>query len=346
MSNVFIGLDVGRSSVKGVAHFSNESSELHSEKCIFPTNVAKARPIIYETLMPNARRDTVTFDGEDYWTGETALVQAMGAEPLGRSDSWILSKEHDVLVKAAVGRLMAQGVPYEPENAVVALGVPSRVFRERQDLVKALREATAKALSVGGRTPTVFVHAQPMGVIAAYTLEKDGFTREGRDLSSESYAVVDIGQYTTDLSAVVKGEPVIEATASCEGMELISNHLRRHLRTLDLELPVLDLESLLANPQLRARGETHQLKDCLDEAIADVLVPKIITAVTETFNPVLLQSVDTILIAGGGAPVVFEALKKHPKLSHANTVEEPRWSISEGFARLAALMHASALVGR
>ena len=345
MNKVFIGLDVGRSTVKGVAHFESKDSPevLSTASCIFPTSVAKARPLIFESLMSGAQADTVTFDGEDYWTGGTAIVQAMGADPLGRSDTWILSKEHDILIKSAVSRLMAQGMPYQPENAFVALGVPSRVFRERQDLVAALRKATAQALAVNDIEPAVFVHAQPLGVIAAHTLDPDGFTKEDRDIENESYAVVDVGQYTTDLSAVVRGEPVIEATASCEGMELISNHLRAHLRTLDLEFPLLDLATLLANPQLRARGKTHDLKECLDEAISQVLVPKIISAITETFNPVLLQSVDTILIAGGGAPVVFAALKRHPKLLHAQIVEDPRWSISEGFARLAALMHASSL---
>lgn len=335
-TNSFIGLDLGRSAVKAYARQDGKTFSV-----LFESAVAKARPVVFDSLQASAEADTVSHKNQDYWTGKTALIQAMGADPLGRNDDWILGIEHEVLIVAAIERLKAKGLNFEPGDAYITIGVPSRVFRERRDLVSGVRANTIAALTTASGAPTVIVQPQPLGVIARHTLDEDGYQQEGRDMTTDSFAVIEIGQFTADYSAVVKGLPVIEATDSVEGVELIVNHVRSQLHNEGAQLGATDVQALLASPKIKIRGQIRDLSPWINEAINQILLPKVITAAKNTFNPMLLQSVDAILIAGGGAPIVFDGIKADPAMCHAELIETPREAVADGFARLSALMHAT-----
>lgn len=333
MATSFIGIDLGRSAVKVVARQGDRTISF-----MFPSAVTKAQAVVFDQLVERASRDTVELRGETYWTGDTSLMQNWGSDPVGRNDDWVSGVQHDVLVASALKRLEAEGLEYDPADAFITLGVPSRVFRDRRDLLRAVRENSAAVLARDGVAPKVSVQAQPIGVIACHTLTADGYSQPGRSLEKDSYAVVEIGQFTTDFTAVVKGLPIIEATASCEGVELVVGHIRSKLREEGITLGNVDLQTLITQKSIRVRGQDRDLSDLIDQGIKLVLLPKIMETLKVSFNPVLLQSVDQVLVAGGGAPLVYPVLKEMPHVSHAFMVENPRNAVSDGFARLSALM--------
>lgn len=332
----FLGIDLGRSAVKAVARYGSKTFTT-----IFPSAVVKAKPIVFQELMESAAADTVLFKGDDYWIGKTALVQGIGSEPVGRNDDWVTGPEHDILVLAAVQKLISEGLNFQAGKAHITLGVPSRVFKERRELVNTIRRNIIALLSNASGKPSVYIHAQPMGVIARHTLDVQGFTAEGRDLAHDSFAVIEVGQFTTDFSAVIKGQPMIDATDSTDGVELVTNHVRSRLRDEGIHLATLDMQSLLANPTMKVRGEVKNLEPSIREGIDQVLMPKIMAAARSIFNPMLLQTADAILLAGGGAPIILAGIKAMPQMSHAIQLENPREAVADGFARLSALMHAT-----
>jgi plasmid segregation protein ParM len=334
MHTPFIGIDIGRSAVKAIARQGARTFSV-----TFPSAVCAAQEVVFEEIAAKAAVDAVDLRGETFWTGETALTQHWGGEAIGRNDDWVMGPQHDVLIAAAMKRLQAAGLQYDG-TGVVNLGVPSRVFRGRRDLVLGLKKNAEAVLDRGVPGLEVYVHAQPMGVVASHTLDADGYMREGASLEDGSFAVIEIGQFTTDFTAVLKGEPIIQATASCEGVELIMNHMRGRLRDQGIQLPHVDLHQLLADRSIRVRGARVDLGEMLDEGISKVFLPKVIENAKKTLSPALLQSVDQILVAGGGAAIAMPGLEKNAMFSHAIVVNEPRLAVADGLARLSAMVHA------
>lgn len=328
----FIGLDMGRSAVKVVARKGDK--EFHVS---FPSAVMEAaRSLVFDDLAASAEADTVTVAGQDYWTGETALRQGIDREPIGRSDEWVTTKTHDALTLSAIQRLNDAGLKFNPAKATVVLGVPSRVLRDRRDLVASMRDQVIKLLSDGKSSPQVIVLAQPMGVIAAHTMTPDGQAKEGFDLDRQSFAVIDVGQYTTDYVAVVEGVPIVDAADSSEGVEVIALQVKEQLGEMGFDLGARDLQRMMLNPKIRKRGQDIDLKPMIQGAVASVLAPKIIQVAKGVFKRQLLQDVDSVLIAGGGAPWVVDQIKVDPDMVHAVQVENPREAVADGFARMAA----------
>lgn len=326
---LWAGIDLGRSAVKVVARQGQQKAGL-----MFPSAVVRAKQVVFDQLRAKAADDTVELGTETYWTGDTALMQNWTAEATGREDDWVAKPAHDVLIRSAMDRLARAGMKVDGP-AFVTIGVPSRVFRERRDLVRVVH---ANTVAVLGKQAEVFVQPQPFGVIANYTLDEEGFNAPGKAMDRDSYVVVEVGQFTTDFAAVVKGQPVIDATASTDGLELVVNHIRSRLRDRDIEIGNLDMQTLMVERNLRIRGQSVDLGPFIEEGIHDVLMPKIMEAFRATFPPVLLQTADKVLVAGGGAPIVIEGLHRFKQAEHAEMLSEPRMAVADGFARLSALM--------
>lgn len=328
----YIGLDMGRSAVKVVARAGDKDFHVS-----FPSAVMEAaRSLVFEDLAASAEADTVTVAGQDFWTGETALRQGISQDPIGRSDEWVSSRIHDALTLSAIQRLDAQGLNFDPGKATIVLGVPSRVLRDRRDLVASLRDQVARLLTRKSVSPRVIVLAQPMGVIAAHTMSEDGQAKDGFDLEQQSFAVIDVGQYTTDYVAVVEGVPIVDAADSSEGVEVIALQVKEKLAAMGFELGARDLQRMMLNPKIRKRGQDIDLKPLIQEAVDMVLAPKIIQVAKGVFRRQLLQDVDAVLVAGGGAPWVVSQIKADPDMIHAVQVANPREAVADGFARMAA----------
>lgn len=334
--NQWIGLDLGRSAVKVCAMLGSNRINLSFPTAVMPA----ARSLVFDELEESAAADSVMLNGMSYWTGATALRQGIDKAPVGRTDEWLIQTDHDALLLSAVKRIRAAGIEFDPGRAVITVGVPSRVAKERRDLVKRVRERVGELLGDGKAKPLVNVVAQPIGVIAAYTMTDGGDVKDGADPDSHSYAVIEIGQHTTDFAAVVEGEPIVSAADSSEGVEVIAAHvldsLRSELKQDDLELGVRDLQIMMTSPTKKVRGQTINLRPMIERAVADVLAPKILAKAKEVFGRQLLQSADAILLAGGAAPWVYTLIKTDPLLGHTVMLENPREAVAEGFARLAA----------
>lgn len=333
----FIGLDVGRSATKVCALTGGERIALS-----FPTAVMH----VPDAIIPNdvaalAKPDTVTVEGRELWVGPTALAQQMQAEALGRRDEWVLEIEHFALLASAVARLQAAGLQYDPSKAVITLGVPSRVAAQRLDLVVDLRKRAAELLAAGGAKPIVQILPQPLGIIGAHTLTEEGAAIEGHDPDTARYAVIEVGQYTTDFSAVRDGGTVVGATVSTDGVELVARRAAEDLAAKGLRLYPRDLSEIMVNTRVRRRGVDVELRPTLERAVKELLLPKIASAAKAAFGPQLLEEADAVLVAGGGAYWVFEALQALPDFAHAKLVPSPREAVAEGFARLSAMVGAA-----
>lgn len=331
-NSVFFGIDVGRSAVKGVAYSGNNRWEV-----LFPTAVSKTTAVTF-AVSQATERDTVMLNGENYWTGETSQIQHMGATAVGTSDAWVATDEHDVLVLSAINRLVAEGAPYDPQFTVVTLGVPSRVFKDRRDLVKTVKERASSYLTVSGVSPAIEVQAQPMGVIGSIALNGDGSSNTANSIDARSFAVVEVGQATTDFTAVIRGNVVVESTTSCEGVAMVISSVSQGLaaRPSPITLPESAAQSLLVTRSLQVYGKALPMGDEIDAAVRDVLMPRIMAQFNEAFNKQTLQFVDQILVAGGGAPIVFPEISK--LFPHAVLVEKSRFAVADGLAKLGALL--------
>lgn len=341
--NQFIGLDLGRSAVKLVARGPNGVEV----RIAFPSAVMKAPPsLVYREVEQSAASDTVVMDGETLWTGETALKQGVDQEPIGRSDEWVVGKAHDALVLSAISRLNEAGFNFDPARAVITLGVPSRVAKDRRDILIALKANVLKRLSTGKDRPMINVIAQPVGVIASHALAHDGEPREGQDPDTHSFAVIEVGQYTTDYCAVLEGEPIVSATESSEGVELVAMHVAAALREQGLELGPRNLQRMMLTPTINARGKQIDLRPLIAQAVKDHLLPKTLETARAVFRSQLLQESDAVLVAGGGAGLIYELLKKDPQFTHAVQVAAPREAVADGFSRLSAAFAHGAGDGR
>jgi plasmid segregation protein ParM len=330
----FIGIDCGRSGVKVVAYKDGQRFAV-----VFPAAVMeRPRALAFDDLAEKTAADTVEIGLTSYWTGETALTQVTTDQSaIGRSDDWVTKVEHDVLILSAINRLNAAGFGFDPKEASIVIGVPSRVAKDGKDIVRQMTENTTKLLEKAfGKAPRLEAIAQPMGVMTSHCVDTQG--KEIIDPSNASFLVVDVGQFTTDLVAVKEGVAISNAAESCQGIEAIAAYVRTELKAQGLVMGVHDLHRLMQHQKIKVRGQVIDLKPMIDDAVKKVLSPKIIATIRTVFGELLIQNATNILVAGGGAPVMIDYLKAEQDMPHAICVENYREAVADGYAKLAMVM--------
>jgi len=329
----FIGLDIGRSAVKAIARHNSRSYTVNFPSCVTP-----AERIVFGELKESAPPDTVTLRDQSYWVGKTARIQDWGAPGIGRYDDWVLSDQHDILVLAAMKKLQREGLNYDG-NAVITLGLPSRVFRYRGDLAQALHTRISALLSIGSSKPDVHVHAQSMAVVARHTIDVDGSDLEGgASFEQGRFAVIEVGQFTTNFLLLERSVPIRMAMTSCDGVEAVIHQLRAKLRDQNMDVTNADLEDLAVKRKMSVRGACVDMGPLLDQAVDRVFVPYVIENAMDSFGS-HIENVDQVLVAGGGAPLLLNGLKSTGRFDHAVLVDEPRFAVANGLAKISAVVH-------
>lgn len=327
-----VALDIGRSAVKAMAHANGQTYRI-----IFPSIVSRATTIFDEAARLAAEIDTVDVRVSEaegstsshrtarYFTGETARLQGNASTTVGLNHDWIQSPEYQALVLAARKQFAALGVT-GLENALIVVGTPSSLFHTQRMVMQA---ATYDAWPA-----TVKVLSQPMGAYLSFVMDHDGKIIRERYFdeygTKKSWAVIDIGHYTTDYLLMKEGVNQQGKAESGEGISKAVKNLQQILlNNRGMTVDALRGEVVLREKRIKHMGSYVPVEKEVESAILPVAENIIEHAITIFSKEVSI--LDGILLAGGGAEMVHSQLVK--KWSHVALTEEPRMAIVEGYLR-------------
>lgn len=286
----------------------------------FPSFACPAVVITDPAEAARAAKETVNIDGRDWFFGKTAILQSGGVLSNGLSDTWVETPEHTALLVGALQKLSYSGVNLE--GGAIALGLPSRLHQRQKD---ALREIARRYVAA-----EILVLPQPIGPYYAAMLDEDGRQYKERPLKSASWAVVDIGYYTTDFLLMCEGRWIEAVKDSVKGAHIAAAALQRILRDKNYEIDLAECEQALQTKYIRHFGQVDVSAE-VSEAVS-VIVSEVVDKAGRILAA-YVSKIDGVVIAGGGAYLVSDALKN--KWSNAVMADNPRMAVAEGFRRFA-----------
>lgn len=317
MSMPVFALDIGRSATKCVASQGDQRRQL-----MFSSVVSPARALSDEKEQVRAALDTVTINGNQYWTGTTAELQGSNQNVVGLSDNWIDTVDHWALFRSAIERLQNLGFE-NVDQGVVVLGLPSKQSdTHKQRLIERAKEYTRAR---------IMVIPQPYGPYYQELLSVNGETKPGRDMSKESWGMIDIGRYTTDFLLIQDGRMIESGRDSCNGITVAVEALRKLLASKkSIIASSLETEDALQKGVIRDFGNDVDIGPLIAEA-ATGIQSEIISTAKSIFES-RVRRLNGVMVAGGGANLLADELKK--LWPSVKVVENPRMSIADGMNRV------------
>lgn len=234
-----IGLDVGHSAVK-LAY----SRGALPETALIPTAVVPAFTIYDDGAAKRAARETVQVGGRSYFVGETAIAQGGMRTTPGLFEDWVQTSQHDALLLAGQRLAIESGAD---EEALIVLGLPAGLYARQRD---ALRERASRLLG-----SEVMVMSQPFGPFSLHMIDERGVLRSAHALESESWAVIEVGYYTTDFTLLRNGLWIEDKTASCSGVSRATDRLRKALSVSGVSSTLMECEEILRTRKMRNFGD-------------------------------------------------------------------------------------------
>lgn len=328
-----IGLDIGRSAVKVVATFGDANGHAQRVELSFPSSFAKAIRLTDPGAVARAEMDTVVVNGASYFTGETAITQGRDDMISGLTDDWIFGDQHAALLLSGVKRLGAMGVPHL-DVALIAIGLPARLHDSQHK---------AYAASVAEIAPKaeIKVIPQSMGPYYAMLFDEQGMEQPGCD--EKSWAIVEVGQYTTDFAMIERGAAAQRAFGSCDGMRIAAENLQKEVISRhSVSVTLVEATNMLIKAELKSFGERIDVTDDVKRAV-EPLAEIIVNKAQQIFGTDL-RTLDGIVLAGGGAALIRDAVaSKWSKTASGKSIPpsfiqvppRARFSVAEGFCRFA-----------
>lgn len=305
-----VGLDVGHSAVK---------LAVDGASLIFPSVVIPAFEISDEASARRAAKDRVRIRDVDYYVGDTAVLQGGLTRAPGLYDEWVLTDEHDALLKAGFGKAQEAGAR---SDDLVVLGLPANLYPRYRG---SLRERASALLQT-----EVMVMPQPFGPFSLQSLDEDGVMVAAHRVQNETWAVIEVGFYTTDFALIKSGVWVDSKSTSCRGVSVAAEQLRRILNTsMGLSVSTVDADTMLRTRKMKYHGEERSVANEVTTALR-MLSAEIKDAARGLFAADA-HSFDGIIITGGGADVVFADLAE--AWPRAVKPDVPRFSVAEGLRR-------------
>lgn len=310
MANEAIGLDIGHSAVKVSV----------GERFIFPTAVMPAVDLSVNAKAAND--DTVTTADGRFFVGETAIIHSGGRVLDGLKDDWVKGAEHRALMKAAHRKATYRmGVNDTP----VVMGLPSRLHATQKDALKA---SAVDELQI--QKNRVFVLPQPLAAFYRMVLDERGVP-SGVDYQDERWYIIDIGYYTTDFGCVDHGVWSARGQESTAGMHVAAQGMKHMIESeFSMETSIRDAEKMLRTGGMRDHGQIVDVSGHVARAIQPVAMD-IIDKAVQVFGASQIRSSHGILVAGGGASLLGDAIRTSWK--HARQDHEPRFAVAEGLRR-------------
>lgn len=315
---ISMGLDIGHSAVK--LAFTDKKGNLHN--MLIPTAVCQAFKISDDMEASRAAKDTVRVGSVDYFIGETAKVQGGSNITTGLSENWIETPEHSALMIGAFNRAIEKaGV--DAKQVCLVMGLPTHLYSRQKTQ---LRQFAIQNLGV----KELYITPQPMGPYLESKIKENGVT--DTNIDNESWAVVEIGYFTTDFMLTMEGRWVEKASGTCSGAKVAAEHLQRILGEKNITLDLAECEQALRTKSIRNFTGNIDVSAEVNEAVS-ILVNEVVDTATRLFES-YVRKLDGVIIAGGGAAFMFETIKK--RWSHAISPANPRMSVAEGMRRMAA----------
>lgn len=314
-----IGLDIGHSAVKVSAG---------GKHLIFPSAACPAVGLSVEESARAAAADTVRVKGQDYFVGNTALIHTNGKLLEGLSDDWLETPEHLALMIA--GYRLGRAEIEADDQPMVVLGLPSRLHKAQH---QRLRELAVMNLSIP--EDRVRVVPQPVGAYMGMALDSAGEPVGDRDISTEKWGVIDIGFYTTDYGLLYGGVWSDAGARSIAGANKVAEALRDRVNAANgTQISLRTADEVLRSRFLKLYGKSIDVSNDVKQ-VCESFARQIVEGAISTFGD-SLATLDGILVAGGGADLVFPLLKK--AFDHAECIDTPRFSVAEGLRRYGLLL--------
>lgn len=316
-----IAIDAGRSAVKVAYSCGTQSGEF-----IFPSVVSKARHLSNEQTAQNAKRETVTIDGADYFVGQTAIEQTAGASYVGLSDDWTDRVEYKALVASAMARIEQRGVQFHAPPVIV-VGAPSNVFSsKRKDIAQRTKEALGDDLEV-------MVLPQAGGAYYHYVFQNDGswnedrMFRNGAQSELKNYAVVEVGHFSTDFILFLNSNVNESTFQSTSGVFEAHGELEKIFKERGIKTSAAVLNDAFMTKTIHLYGQPHDVSAEVALALEPFLEK--VKNKTESLYADYAQSLSGILIGGGGASLIYPEMSKvYP---HAVLLDNSRMSVANGY---------------
>lgn len=312
-----IAVDIGRSAVKVV--YTTTKGEVG--RFDFPCAAMRAFSLTDDAALISAKADTVLVSGVSYFVGTTAVRQSTGETLLGLQDDWVKSPEHLALFLGALQKVAREvGI----QNALVVVGLPARLYATKSGYQAALAACIER--DMGGLGLTVRVLSQSMGPFYDIAISDQG--RFVDEMSQVTCAIVEIGQFTTDIAFTEHGVPVESTFASTDGMRVVAEYLQRLVQSQHgVWIDLSEATDSLATGSVRKRRESLNVEALIDEA-SKPLVQKIEAKMNQVFGS-RMRTVTHIIVAGGGAKVLGTGLRAiDPDIV---VPEDPRYCVAMGF---------------
>lgn len=330
-----IGLDIGYGAVKTVRQ--------GGESIIFPAVAGFAPDVTYgaNKLTLDYPGDQVT--GEDsrkYFVGDLASKQIPTAELIrlrGRTgkDDEQGNQFRLLMALAAIGKV-ADVSADEVLHLHIGTGLPVDHMREATVLKETLKGAHRVKTDTRDFVVNVVgvnVMPQPYGTIYAAMLTQAGEIDTER--TAMRVGVVDVGTYTVDLALDDDGDFLGKYSGSVEGgVHTIQQRIERLIEAEHHQTPSLrDVETCLRTKKLKIRGEEMDYTDEVSAAIEPLERATLNLMGTKWKAGI---DVDEIYVSGGGAALVWQAVKK--EYPQARLMENAQTANATGYLRYAMMM--------
>lgn len=321
---MFAGVDLGYNAVKAIGDGGRRAA--------FPSAVGT--PDRARFSLNGAGAGAIVLTAPDHvLVGAEAVTQSRFLTR--REDRrWIESAEWYSLFLAALTEL----TPATVADVAMVTGLPV-AFYDDKDKVTARLLGEHRAQREGRRAQVLKVSQarvipQPFGALLAAVLDERGGIAD-QVLARAAVGVIDCGGKTTNLLSVNRLAEIGKETASVNagGWDLVRatrQWLSEHYPGLD-DLRDHALAEAIQARELRYYGEPVGDFSAFVDALAHDLAGQVIAQASHLWNGG--ATLDAVLVTGGGALLLGEAIRKHWK--HARIVADPVHANAVGYWKLA-----------
>jgi plasmid segregation protein ParM len=326
------GIDVGHSSVKVAAAMLDRPTLRHV--ATIPTVVIPAIDMPDDETARRVALNTVMIDGAAYIFGDSAIAQGMPAGFSGESRDWIATHVHDVLIVGAWQRAMSM-IDCRPQVIHLALGLPSAFFKTQKDALKLRVTELLRAYLAPGQQLVILV--QPQAAVPLKNLQHlpDGLPDLVYREAFDSWAVIDIGHFTTDFSILLKTEFQAVGGDSIGGASKVYSAVRAEFNSRGYSDELASVDEAIKTGQVLHYGKHIDVSDIIDAAVQPLRSAIINRA--QTLLGSAAKRLNGVIVSGGIAPLVIDSIQG--VFPNAVLDSNPSMSIAEGLCRFGLYAH-------
>ena len=333
-NSVSIGIDLGHSSVKLSIKKTNKIPLVGSSE-IFPTVVRNWTPIANEETARKAISDTVEVNGKKFYVGITAQRQGQADSFSGQSRNWIETEQHDALLISAWNRacnVLASNNMAEPDRISLVLGLPASYYSEQRNVLRTRAMSLLERLIKPNQALKIFVESQSRAPLLCVVFDSYG-DETGRAGEDESWGVVELGQYTTDFTLYDRGQEVASVAGSANGAHMVYDRIGSAFKQNNFVVDFETITTAIKYRKIKVYGKETDVNELVNPAIHE-FTNYVLDEVASRFSD-KAQRMDGIIVAGGGAYIVGQAIKA--KYPNAIIPNNPRFAVAEGLSRFGLL---------